>query len=275
MITYLAFGQVADKIEVDTTFSSTHKIESITYKTNGKRDKVINYIDGSLSSEMIFKNGVRDGITIFYNYQKKGKVLSKAMYKDGRLNGLSESYNDTGKVISTINYENGLMSGLYTKYFDNGNKSFVYNYKNGKLDGKATTYFKNGKASSDLSYKEGKMDGSFTYYYENGNTKYVGSYKDGKMYGERICYEENGKLSNGNFVIYTDDGLIERECKCINGRPEGDMKVYSNGALYYAINFKNGKPDGLLTYAGTYAKSKKKELYKDGVYVGEIDEDGK
>jgi len=266
-LSIVAYGQTAT---IDTTFTLAGKMKTITYKTNGKKDKVVTYYEGKITSEQLYKNGVREGITTFYNYQKKGKIGSRTSYKNGKLEGLSESYNDTEKVILTGNYQNGLKTGTWTTYENDGiTLRYIYNYKDGKYDGKVIDYYKSGKPDIEYFYSNNAKDWNFTYYYENGNKQYTGAYKNEKMFGERLCYTEDGKLANGYFTQYGEDGLLIRECTCVNGKPEGESKTYASGQFSYSVNFKDGKPDGIAVYD----KGKRKELYKNGVFVKEIKEE--
>ena len=266
LLTIVTLGQTT----IDTTFTSSGKIETITYKTNGKKDKVFVYADGKIVSERLFKNNVRDGISIGYSHQKKGKIISKTSYKNGKLDGPFEIYNDTGKVMSKGNYQNGMMTGTWIYYQDNGTLNTVCNYKDGKYDGKTTKYFKNGKPENEINYSNNAKDYSFIYYYENGNKQYTGAYKNEKMFGERVCYTEDGKLANGLFTEYNEDGILIRECTCINGKPNGELKAYTaHGTFSYIVNFKDGKPDGFAIYNN----GKRKELYKNGVFIKEIKEE--
>jgi antitoxin component YwqK of YwqJK toxin-antitoxin module len=266
----LSIGAMGQTQTIDTTFGNPSKMQTITYKTNGKKTKELNYLQsGSLNSESNFKNGIRDGISIGYNYQETGKISSKTTYKNGVYDGLYETYNTAGKMVSSGNYQNGMMTGTWTYYNDDGTLRSIDNYKDGEHDGKVTTYYKNGKPESEFIYTNNAIDWTFTYYYENGNKQYSGAYKNDKMFGERLCYTEDGKLANGYFAKYSEQGLLEKECTCINGKPQGELKVYNYGRFSYSVNFKDGKPDGIAIYNN----GKRKELYKNGVFVKEIKEE--
>ena len=102
---------------------------------------------------------------------------------------------------------------------------------------------------------------------KNGNRKVTGAYKDDRMNGERFCYNEDGNPNNGNFIVRTENGGIEREGKCVSGKPEGELRVYADSSLKILANYKNGKPDGLTHYYNCKGQDSLTELYKDGVFV--------
>jgi predicted Zn finger-like uncharacterized protein len=54
----------------------------------------------------------------FFNEQK----IFEENYKDGKLNGLSISWEQNGRKTTEINYENGKLKGLATRWYDDGKK---------------------------------------------------------------------------------------------------------------------------------------------------------
>ncbi len=87
------------------------------------------------------------------------------------------------------------------------------------------------------------------------------------MFGERMVYNKKGEPVNGNFIIYSKDTIKEREGFCINGKPEGEVKVYDlEGHLTIIANFKAGKPDGYTCYYKNDIITST-EKYSDGTFV--------
>lgn len=139
-----------------------------------------------------------------------------------------------------------------------------------KTDGLLTKriYFNyNGTKHSEISYKYGKRNGPTILYHENGNIKYTCEYKDDKMSGERMCYDPAGNVSEGNFIFYNNDGTKEREGKCINGKPEGELKLYINNKIVMLVNFKDGKPHGMAYYYDRNQIITLVEEYNNGNFV--------
>ncbi|MBL7913296.1 MAG: hypothetical protein JNJ41_19695 [Bacteroidia bacterium] len=109
-------------------------------------------------------------------------------------------------------------------------------------------------------------------YYENGNIQYTCSYKDDKMDGQRMCYDPSGNPSEGNFVFYNKDGSKEREGKCINGKPEGELKLYINNKIVMLVNFKDGKPHGMTYHYDGNEIISLMEEYNNGSFVNAYSE---
>jgi antitoxin component YwqK of YwqJK toxin-antitoxin module len=177
--------------------------------------------------------------------------------------------NHQPKLIT--NYKDGKLNGRLTAYYENGLPRRTAFFKEDKLEGEETYFYENGNPAEKSFYKNGLREGTAIAYYKNGIIKSKGAYKANKPSGERVYFNENGEPCNGDFVIYNDDGKIERTGKCIKGKPEGELKVYANGNLNMLVNFKNGKPHGYTYYYALNQKISSRELYNEGEFVREYD----
>ena len=65
------------------------------------------------------------------DYDKNGQLVSKATYKNGKLNGVYEEYDD-GQLVSKITYKNNERNGVYEEYYD-GQLVYKRTYKNGEF----------------------------------------------------------------------------------------------------------------------------------------------
>ena len=54
-------------------------------------------------------------------------------YKNGKQNGLWETFHKDGQLSERVNYKNGIKHGLWEKFYDNGQLKTKVNYNNGKL----------------------------------------------------------------------------------------------------------------------------------------------
>jgi len=78
-----------------------------------------------------FKNGVKD--STWTNYFMNGKIENVNTFKNGILNGLSESYNANSQTIFSRGYfVNGLRDGIWNLYNIHGQVIIVEVYENGK-----------------------------------------------------------------------------------------------------------------------------------------------
>jgi antitoxin component YwqK of YwqJK toxin-antitoxin module len=235
---------LAQEISIDTTYSN-NRIQSIIYKNNGSIIKMIRYNDDQTKrAEFNYKNNLRNGLGKWY--YANGNVRVSCMFINDFEYGDCYRYFTSGKLQSKCQYKNGLINGSLTYYYENGKIFFVGNYKKGKLNGE------------------------LTYYYLNGQIQYVGNFKKDKMSGERFAFDENGNPLNGTVVTSLNNSGSYRKGTYINGKPEGEMKVYSDSSIKLLANFTNGRPDGLVHHYDTQEQDSLIETYKEGRFIKEI-----
>jgi|ERR1700739_1877284 len=210
-------------------------------------------------------------------YYENGNIkYESSLYYDEKTSEAFYNADIRGKQDSSITYSKG--KNLETHYKPG---QIIYYNKNKKITSKYF-YVSSGYDSTIAYSEEGNIElirqhytlneitrDTFMYYYKNGIVKYTGAHKNDKMYGTRLCFTENGKLVNGYFSSYDQDGRLRKECICINGKPEGEMRIYNYGddCLSQLVNFKDGKPDGLTYYYGYAEKPTSIQIYKNGVFV--------
>ena len=144
--------------------------------------------------ETEYKNGKLDGLST--SYDKYRTVRSEENYKDGKLDGLSTLYDKYGKVRSEENYKDGKLDGLSIKRYENGKLEQKIYYKDGKEDGSYISWYENGKKELEEHYKNGELDGVCTQFYENGIKMFEAHYKNGKKDGLQRCWNEFGHRIN-------------------------------------------------------------------------------
>lgn len=101
------------------------------------------------------------------------------------------SSQDLIKVDGLISDDKGsIFSGIFNNYYENNTLKNTFYIKNGKIEGKAITYHKNGKIFQILSYKNGLFDGESKSFDENGVITGIGHYKKGKKIGTWLVFSE-------------------------------------------------------------------------------------
>ena len=79
-----------------------------------------------------WKNGKLDGL--FESFHENGQLCERRNYIDGELDGLQEGYHENGQLVERRNYKNGKKDGLWEKYNKyNGDILKTEEYKNGVL----------------------------------------------------------------------------------------------------------------------------------------------
>ena len=118
------------------------------------------YENGVISSEVNYKNGIKDGECIIRC--ESGNLFGKSFYIEGLKHGLSETwYHDSETTIkeqlkeqATYNY--GEKDGEYKSWWKNGNKCIETTYKNDKLHGEYLSWNEDGTLKEKLVYKDGE-----------------------------------------------------------------------------------------------------------------------
>ena len=225
--------------------------------SDGKIDGVQKYYndDGTLKSEHIMMNGVKEGPQKFY---RDGVLNRIENYKNNILNGERiEFFPGTDKIRTSSHYENDKKNGITDVYYESGNihqkikyhqgqiKSFKQFYKdvNLKREGTYTTRF-GGEPQIGLEIS----------YYPNGNKES----KIDHMTRESTYYREDGSIQSEriktfmNFfklVQYDTDGDVTMIEDCMSQfdssyqfTPHGERNFYDKeGNVIKTEHFKHGR----------------------------------
>lgn len=161
-----------------------------------------------LAWENYYKEGMKDGLWIFYDYE--GKIKKEESYKEDKKNGtFKEYFKGTTQLKSEINYVDDYLEGDYKMFYENGGEFIKAFYKKGKEEGEQLTFHKNAQMASLKKYKNGKAEGTWRSYYEDGKEKFVGAYVNGKKSGEHKDFYREGQLKKK--AIYKEDKLVSVE----------------------------------------------------------------
>ena len=89
-------------------------------------------------------------------YWENGMLKYKESYVKGKKNSFEEYYFN-GSYKSKAIYKNGVLDGLFEEFYNNGNIQSRGNFKKGNLDGPFYIYFKNGSIMQESDYINGKQ----------------------------------------------------------------------------------------------------------------------
>ena len=112
--------------------------------------------------------------------------------------------------------------------------------------GKSFSLHENGQKGHERTFKDGKQDGLMTEWYENGQKRFEVTYKDGETISEKLVWNKDGSLN----IPVDFKTLIEKDGLLY----EVNSKTPYNGQIFFFHEkglkgyFKDGKPDGLMTY---------------------------
>ena len=242
-----------NSINIESTKNIKTKVcddnQSITAKntgTTGVKRKC--YLDNSLYSATSYKEGKKDGLE--ETYFQNGKVKNKKYFSQGKLNGYEENYLIGPKLDKEG--ENVLDSNgnLLQEYY----LSFKGYYQGGLKEGDHTFYYSNRILKKAESYKKGILNGEFKVFSPNGNLK------------EKIIYSKG--VYDGTFEQYKTNGSPIVKLNYKKGKKNGLEEVFNQeteqieSRAYFAQDVMNGifemyYPDGIIRAKGEYKRGKR------------------
>ncbi len=137
-----------------------------TYNNKGIAKVQYFTASGKLVSEgdMIEKN--REGEWVYY-HKKGNTVMTRELYKGGKLEGKTTTYYPNGQVTEELTYVNGIKEGENLYYSPDGVLLKKLKYRNDKLQGPAEYYDAHGNVTIKGNYRNGKKHGLWQYF-KNG-----------------------------------------------------------------------------------------------------------
>ena len=83
------------------------------------------------------------------------QIKRKENWKEGKEDGLFNSWHENGQKADEIPYKNGKTDGLWTQWYENGKKQAERHRKDGKSDGLQTEWDENGNKTVEIQFKDG------------------------------------------------------------------------------------------------------------------------
>ncbi len=226
------------------------------------------YEDGTIKREEHYKNGKLDGVQ--KDFDESGVLRQEISFVNGIEEGKQTSYDEQGKISRQWTNHNGKRDSVYYGYFSDGTIAETRNYKDGVLldaqggpyNGPYVVNYPGGKPYEKFFYKNGLADGLFQMYSPQGSLEMERSYVNDKLEGPTRIYENGKVVAEYQFVAdvkqglakeYTENGHIEYTY--VDDRVQGVKKFFDAQGRVRGIRiFKDGKPEGDITYLDKYGK---------------------
>jgi antitoxin component YwqK of YwqJK toxin-antitoxin module len=152
-------------------------------------------------------------------FDKEGHLTQKAGYSNGKLNGLTETY-ERDTLVSTAQYNYGKQHGAALEYARNGKISSKKEYRNGKVSGIAEEYYDNGKLKEKAHYENGDQQGDFEAYFPDGSLHYKGHIQNDLLYGSyEVHHPSQHLVVQANFAEGLLNGFfsLDKDGKTFSG----------------------------------------------------------
>jgi antitoxin component YwqK of YwqJK toxin-antitoxin module len=136
------------------------------------------------------------------SYREDGSLLSEIFYKDSIREGLARNYFRNGKVQTEVNYVKGVKEGEAKSYYEDGGLYLVTPYVNGKRQGIQKKYYPGNKLMAEIPFEDNEQtEGLKEYSKTTGKmitkeTRMVFNLKDNTAFKNEVDLEI--KLSDGS-----------------------------------------------------------------------------
>lgn len=245
--------------------------------TFGFRDGIntSNLKDGTLLSEINYKNGVQHGS--FKTFFPNGKSNTITQYVSGLLHGNAFYHDLMGNLRFKCDYIYDEKSGLSQRIYQNNKVLCEFEEMNGYYHGRYTYYNLNGEIVAQVNYQSGTP---ISYQTLNSEGK-LGSEINMEKNIEVISKYPNGvvackipfvnQLLDGKLEIYSKSGQLQYVSSYLKNNLHGERtEYYDNGKIYKKENFINELFDGLQTYYEIDGKLALEVSYKFDEYHGDF-----
>lgn len=138
---------------------------------------------GKLVSEGRMEGKNREGEWLYY-HEKSASILTREVYKKGKLDGLLQTYYANGKLTEELTYINGIKEGPNSYYSPDGVLIKKLQYINDVLHGPAEYFDANGVLTIQGQYLKGKKHGLWKYF-KNGKLELEEIYPKPRVKGNQ------------------------------------------------------------------------------------------
>ncbi|MBV5297038.1 MAG: toxin-antitoxin system YwqK family antitoxin [Rhodoferax sp.] len=137
-----------------------------------------NYPSGKPLLEQQFVQGVAQGESVAY--AESGEPIARMQYVAGQLEGES-IYLTEGRVVRRARYRAGLLDGEVVDYGANGAPTQTAQYRANLLNGVLRRFWPNGQVLEEIEYRKGKPVGVARRFDQNGMELVVSQQQPGFM----------------------------------------------------------------------------------------------
>lgn len=205
----------------------------------------------------------------------EGPYVSKANFKNGKLNGKWSVSDREQRLISEWDFVDGKRDGALVWYHPQGHKLEEITYSDGLIDGHLKIWNGNGELVTDDEYQNGRKLAIKTEHYPNGTKKSEGMYlhaqhaiksTDDWWDAKPATFTINGKDErHGTYTAWHENGQKHFEGKFKNDLRVGEFTYwYSNGQKQLQGAYTVGKPNGPWVWWHKNGQKATQGQYKNG-----------
>ncbi len=131
----------------------------------------------------------REKDSIWFFYDKKGRLIKEEHYKNNLLQGLAILYNKSGEVIETQEWHRGMRNGKWMQETDRGKQQTTYllNLSQGPYD----AWYPDGTKFIKGQYHNGTKEGKWFFYTKEGILAKVDSFAGNRLEKREVAVYVN------------------------------------------------------------------------------------
>lgn len=204
---------------------------------------------------------------------KLGHLIAKSNFKNGKKEGLSQTFYLSGRVEYEMYFKNDLKNGMYKKFYQyHGLKEKGYHI-NDKRQGPYIEYYQNGNKKTVCNFKNDKLEGKYIEYHPNKQIHRKCFYKNDNNYGLYETYYDNGQIRSKYYTINHQIDDYTHACK--RWHKNGNKDLESRGYRYKFFNtriLKEWYSNGKIKNIFNMNDNRKHGLYRSWHSNGKIHE---
>ncbi|NGX48424.1 MAG: hypothetical protein K940chlam5_00009 [Candidatus Anoxychlamydiales bacterium] len=269
--------QIVDRNGISETISSVESLEkyqNTNFEESQPYQKVLRIYN---------KDDSNNTTSILTSYHENGQIWKYLDIKNARAFGKYREYHLNGalKIEATVisgaadfnNQESWLFDNASLVYNEKGTLISKFYYEKGALQNDAIYYFSNGQIKKIIPYVDNEITGEVQEHTKSGEILLKTTYKNGIKHGSNIGFfskeniafieeYENNLLLNGQYFKKSRVKIASIK----NG--DGEKAIFKNQCIKKLIEYKNGKPEGMVQVFSLDGHLQNEYFQKDDIKEG-------
>lgn len=244
-----------------------------SYHSNGQIFQYLDVVDGRAHG--VYREWHPNGakkleVTVIEGVPDITEVAQASWLFDGD----SFVWDEEGHLVAEIIYEKGLLEKISRYYHSNGQLKKEVPFQHGQMHGIVTLYDDRGTLLEKVNYKNGIEDALCVGFWNEDTLRYQEEYENGLIKDARY-YDIDGKLiseikAGKGYQSLFEKGTLLQSVEFKNGKPEGIIQIFlPDGTIHSSFQIKDGKKNGEERIYYSESKQPKLSLnWRDDVLQG-------
>lgn len=158
-----------------------------------------------------------------------------------------------GRVLERASYAAGVLDGDFASFYAGGGPHMQGRYARGRREGAWRAWHENGKPWLEVAFAAGEPTGTWLEYDYTGSKMFEGTYRDGRLEGAWRSFR---------------DGEVSGTGTAVAGRLEGAMTARGGDGETLELRYRNNRRHGTMIVRDKDGKVVYRKEFVDGVGQG-------